>query len=483
MWTGQGSLAGFFTLEVAGFNGMMRISNHRKQFSMLHELYVCGLGNTVRVPQFFYELDRAAHTRLFLLEVLMNLYHAKFKDRKTGQVCETPRWYVDFRDHIGKRQRFAGVEDEHDTEELGRMLEDLANCRKRSIQPPEKLWTWLMSLDVKTQAKLVKMDLADKAWFVDLSQGERLSTWVDDYETWLTKSKGKNGYHRNKVYIQTTVARVRSIVKGCGFKTWADIRKAAIETYLGGLDVASGTHNGYCTAFKQFCTWAVKDERAEYSPAQYLDRVRVPNKEKRRPLAFDEVCQLLETTSGAGRRLGMTGIDRAILYRLGIETGFRANELRNLTVDCFDLDKATVHLDAQYCKDRRDASQPITMALACSLKPFLADRDSKALAFNMTQRETARMLKEDAIRAGLPLTDEKGRELVFHSLRHTLRTELVRTRATEAVTDKIMRHKPNGVGATFYGHVTDFEIRSAIEKLPEYPWPELSQTQSVKAVG
>ena len=27
MWTGQGYLAGFFTLEVAGFNGMMLMSN------------------------------------------------------------------------------------------------------------------------------------------------------------------------------------------------------------------------------------------------------------------------------------------------------------------------------------------------------------------------------------------------------------------------------------------------------------------------
>jgi hypothetical protein len=38
-----------------------------------------------------------------------------------------------------------------------------------------------------------------------------------------------------------------------------------------------------------------------------------------------------------------------------------------------------------------------------------------------------------------------------------------------------MRHKPVGVGQRFYTHVTDFEIREAIERLPEYPWPvELS---------
>ena len=88
----------------------------------------------------------------------MNLYHAKFKDRKSGRLCETPRWYCDFRDHHGTRQRFACDLDEADAKTMGRHLEDLVNCRKRGIQPQDKLWTWMLSRDAIVQAKLVKME-------------------------------------------------------------------------------------------------------------------------------------------------------------------------------------------------------------------------------------------------------------------------------------------------------------------------------------
>ena len=98
-------------------------------------------------------------------------------------------------------------------------------CRKRDIQPADKLWTWLMGLSVDVQQKLVSLDLADKAWFMALSQGERLQIWVEEYETWLKASKARSGFHRNADHVQTVMHRIRTIVDGCGFKTWGNIRK------------------------------------------------------------------------------------------------------------------------------------------------------------------------------------------------------------------------------------------------------------------
>ena len=385
-----------------------------------------------------------------------------------GELRECPKWYVDLRDHHGTRQRFAGSEDRHETAEFGRMLEDLVRCRKRAVQPKDRLWNWLMGLPVDVQGKLVELDLAEKTWFTALSQSDRLSVWVDDFEAWLRTSKGKNGYHRNAGHVQVTMHRVRAIAAGCGFKTWADIRKGAVETYLGGLSVEIGTHNGYITAFKHFTTWCVKDGRAEFSPVQYMDRVTQPQKEKRRPLAADEVRKLLWATVNGPRRYCMTGLERAVLYRLGIETGYRANELRHLTAGCFDLDNATVSLSAEFCKDRRDATQPITMALAGALRGFLDGKAPTDWVFALHTPKTALMIQADAGEAGLPLMDDRGRELVFHSLRHTLRTELERARVSDGVIDTIMRHKPKGVGKTFYRHVSDFEIREGIERLTSF---------------
>ncbi len=171
------------------------------------------------------------------------------------------------------------------------------------------------------------------------------------------------------------------------------------------------------------------------------------------------------------------------MYLVGILTGYRANELRNLTVGSFDLDKATVKLPARHCKDRCDSRQMLPLSVADRLSDFLADRERTEPAFGKLTNRTAAMLQEDAVAAGLPLVDAEGRELVFHSTRHTLRTELVKARVSEGVVDKIMRHKPTGVGQRFYSHVTDFEVREAIERLPEYPWPGALQAQATKAVS
>jgi len=308
----------------------------------------------------------------------MNLYRPKFTDRKSGQLRETPRWYIDFRDHHGTRQRFAGSEDKHETRELGRMIEDLVRCRRRAVQPKDRLWAWLMALPVDVQGKLVGLDLADKAWFTALSHSERLSDWVDEYERWLRTSRTRTGFLRSTKHVNTVMTKLHAIVDGCGFQTWADIRKSAVESYVGGLSVSLRTLDGYIAAVKAFCTWAVDDERAEYSPLQKLNRVSVPDKERRRPLSFDEVCKMLSATVRERRRYSMTGLERAVLYRLAIETGFRRNELAHLTVGCFNLDDATVSLAAEFCKDRRDAQQPITMALASALRGFLRGKGPAA---------------------------------------------------------------------------------------------------------
>jgi len=414
----------------------------------------------------------------------MNLYRPKFKDRRTGQITECSRWYVDFRDHHGTRQRFAGDEDEHTAAEFGRNLVDLVRCRKRAIQPKDKLWIWIMGLPSDVQERLIELDLAERQWFNHLSQADRLSTWVGEYESWLCNSRGKRGYIRNRVYTGVALTRIRNILAGCSFSTWADIRKSAIENYLGGLLVKIGTYNGYVAAFKTFCTWCVKEGKAEFSPVQFLDRLSGPDKEKRQALSFDAVCRLLTAAVNGSRAEKISGMERGIIYRTAIETGYRVNELRNLTVASFDAKKATLSLGAEYCKDRRDAVQPITIALASRLADYLTGRDTTRPIFNLTTSMTARMIKTDAAAAGLPLVDDEGRELVFHSLRHTLRTELVRARVTESVIDRIMRHKPAGIGQRFYTHITDFEIREAIERLPDYPWPgDLTQSQAAKAVS
>ena len=48
----------------------------------------------------------------------------------------------------------------------------------------------------------------------------------------------------------------------------------------------------------------------------------------RRALSVDELRTLLATTRGQAERHGITGLERALLYRLGVETGFERGNWR-----------------------------------------------------------------------------------------------------------------------------------------------------------
>src|SRR5204863_214650 len=96
----------------------------------------------------------------------------------------------------------------------------------------------------------------------------------------------------------------------------------------------------------------------------------------RRALSVEELCTLLTTTAGGPERYGMSGPDRALLYRVAMETGLRSNELRTLSARSFKLspDAPTVTVAAGNSKNRREDTLPIRAELATDLRAFLAGR-------------------------------------------------------------------------------------------------------------
>jgi integrase len=73
----------------------------------------------------------------------------------------------------------------------------------------------------------------------------------------------------------------------------------------------------------------------------------------------DALRWLPETTATGPDRNGMSGIDRAMLYRLAVETGLRAGELRSLTRASFVLaGEPCVTIAAAYTKNRRQDTVP-----------------------------------------------------------------------------------------------------------------------------
>ena len=77
----------------------------------------------------------------------------------------------------------------------------------------------------------------------------------------------------------------------------------------------------------------VRERRASESPLVHLAKLNEQSdrKHEQRALSLNEVRRLLRVTACQEECYGMSGAARALLYRLAIETGLRANELRNLT--------------------------------------------------------------------------------------------------------------------------------------------------------
>ena len=73
----------------------------------------------------------------------MRVYRRKYKDAK-GKRRTVKRLQVEFDDHLDRCQTFPAFEDEEASEALGRTLDYLVLCRKRSDAPGLVLLDWMM---------------------------------------------------------------------------------------------------------------------------------------------------------------------------------------------------------------------------------------------------------------------------------------------------------------------------------------------------
>ena len=122
----------------------------------------------------------------------------------------------------------------------------------------------------------------------------------------------------------------------------------------------------------------VAERRASENPLAGLRplNAREDLRHRRRALTAAEIGRLMEAAKRGPACFGLSGPDRAMLYRLALETGLRAGELRSLAPESFDLDgpEPTVVVGAAYSKHRREDTLPLRCDTARALRDFLAGR-------------------------------------------------------------------------------------------------------------
>ena len=234
----------------------------------------------------------------------------------------------------------------------------------------------------------------------------------------------------------------------------------------------------------KFTRWMVRDGRAAECPVQHLQmyNVRTDIRCDRRALTDDELRALLGAAASGPVNYGMSGPDRAMLYRLAVETGFRAAEIASLTPRSCDLsDEPVITVAAAYSKRRREDVQPIRRELADALAAFCTDRDPSEPIFKLPYlANVARMLRRDLEAAGIAYKDATGRVADFHALRHTFVTNLARNGVAPKMTMDLARHSDIKLTMTRYSHTVLADRASALDALPSLDAPE---TQSQQATG
>ncbi len=140
--------------------------------------------------------------------------------------------------------------------------------------------------------------------------------------------------------------------------------------------MSAATINHHLRAVKSFCGWLVNERRISENPLANISllNAQADRRVERHPYSVEELGLLLAAAGAGGILHGMTGPDRALLYRTAVETGFRWSECRSLTRASFNFESepATVTIRAEDAKNGKEETLPLRPELAADLKARMA---------------------------------------------------------------------------------------------------------------
>lgn len=261
-----------------------------------------------------------------------------------------------------------------------------------------------------------------------------------------------------------------------------------------GLGKSAATRNYYLTHLKSFVSWAVDGGRLRGNPVRGLRPVNaeVDRRHLRRVPSAEEVAQLcrwLESGQAPVLRR-MTGRERRLGYQLSMATGYRAGELRSLSLESFDLEEARVSVAAGYSKRRRRDTQQLPAWLVDELRDWFEtghgwgwsrlekQGPGKVLAADLRRcrkawiaeskdaRERKRREGSDFLRRVVQ-TPDGPRFWDYHSFRHSYCDFMANLPGMDLRTLlSLTRHSTPELALKTYARSQQQRIRDAVDQLP-----------------
>lgn len=342
----------------------------------------------------------------------VSIYKPKARSRKTDP------WLVAYGPR-GNRKTVSGSTDKNITIELASKLARTLERVKAGIASPDEL---------RYEEQAVRPVL----------------THLDDYERALI-DQGRTAKHAKQMRTYA-----QAILTGAGVRFINDMVTSLIQREIAKVEHKAATKNRHVAAVRAFLAWGVVDVRWPKALAESvrLTTLKSNVERARRVLALDELTKLIQAAESGIVAENVAGPVRALIYRLVVASGLRANELRSLRVT--DLRDNGISVLG---KNGKRTIVYLPASLMAELHRQADGRDNSAALFPVAEN-LHRMIKADLKAAGLDYTTPAG-TFDFHALRHQCGSMLAAAGLPVKAVQAHMRHASARMTMDVYGHLFD----------------------------
>ncbi len=354
---------------------------------------------------------------------------------------------------------------------------DHKGIRRTTKGCPDKGVTEAKAAVIETVVERIKLGLAKESELEELLGRPPVISWaphVDAFEASLNR-KDNTGKH-----VKLTIARVKLVLKGCGFESLSEFDADAVESYLAqhckDENLGHRTYNHYLQAVDSFGNWLAHPKRRvlEHNPFAGIPRRNAETdvRHARRALTPAEIALVIDTARRSNYLVQCyDGITRARIYLLSYMTGLRKAEIASLTPASFklDADQPVVTVAAAASKHRRKDTLPLHGGLVSEIRQWIKGlADDEPLFPKLAKRKAYTMIQRDLEEAGIPYETEEGLADFHAAGRHTHITGLLKSGVSLVAAKELARH--SDVRMTMrYTHIGLADQATAVNRLPSPP--------------
>lgn len=219
------------------------------------------------------------------------------------------------------------------------------------------------------------------------------------------------------------------------------------------------------------------------------------------PAALDRARERLKNNPGFVAELERRGWERSLVYKVAVLTGLRRGELQALTAGHLYLDGPTpfVRMQPAETKNKKAVDIPLRADLVDDLRAWLkskrnqqgepvlklsepADLSATTPLFAVPQ-QLVKALDRDLSAAGIPKTDDRGRTVDVHALRHSFGTLLSTSGVAPRTAQQVMRHSRIDLTMQVYTDPRLLDVAGAIDALPALSLSERPERGFQRATG